>query len=99
MSWYLFLVAYGICFGFQNKSPEWFRESFLKSMLGCSYCTGFHAGWITWLLTWGVTGEIPATGTLGVILSIVSWSFASAVGCYLLDTLSSLWERSNVGEQ
>ena len=60
MNWFLILiVAYGICFGLQNKLPflysRLYREDgekahFFDQMLTCSYCTGFHAGWIAWLL-------------------------------------------------
>ena len=89
------LVAYGLCFGLQNKLPflysEEYRESgepqrFLDRLLHCTYCTGFHCGWLVWLLAWGVEGKPPA-GDLGIPFSLVAWAFGTAGFCYAVDAL------------
>lgn len=88
------LAAYGICFGLQNKLPFLYRRHpFLDALLKCSYCTGFHCGWLVWLLTWGVTGQMPAQGWF-IPGSLILWAFASAVTCYLLDTVASWLEEA-----
>ena len=64
MSTFLLLIAaYGVCFGLMNEKvailnrvlyalPLFRREdgNFFRRMFRCSYCTGFHAGWMVWLL-------------------------------------------------
>lgn len=84
------LLAYGICFGSMNKVDFFHGKSaFTDALLKCSYCTGFHAGWIAWLLTrpiYGVALELPT------LLMPVAWAFASAVFCYSADTILQLAE-------
>lgn len=57
---------------------------FLRGVLTCSYCAGFHAGWGVWVL--------DAIG-----LTVVIWAFAGAAGVWLLDEAAKLVERSNRG--
>lgn len=47
----------------------------LDELLSCIFCSGFHAGWMVWLLS----------GAEGTLLSGVQWALASAASCYLLD--------------
>ena len=80
-----FLVfAYGICFGFQNKVPFLYKLPLLDRMLPCTYCTGTHAGWIAWLMSWAVNGETPAHGWF-IIPSIILWALSAAAFCYAVD--------------
>jgi len=83
------LAAYAIVFGLQNDKAKPLtdllrRVGFFERMLACSYCTGFHCGWMVWLLTWGATGVPPASGW-AAIPSLVLWAFASAAWCYIVD--------------
>lgn len=88
------LAAYGICFALQQKLPFLYgKSSFLDAMLQCTFCTGFHCGWMTWLLSWGVSGRLPAEGW-HIPFSLLLWSFASAVTCYTLDALTNWLEAS-----
>ena len=98
------LVAYGLCFGLQNKLPflysGGYRETgeptrFLDKLLHCTYCTGFHTGWLTWLLAWGVEGKTPSEGW-NIPASMVVWAFASAAFCYVMDALVR-WLEANTG--
>jgi hypothetical protein len=51
------IAAFGICFGLQNDKAlfltKYIRKegNFFDKMFDCSYCTGFHSGWIVWLLS------------------------------------------------
>jgi len=80
------LVAYGLCFGLMNKIDFLHGKSaFTDALLKCSYCTGFHAGWLAWLLT------LPLYG-VSLSPAPVIWAFASAVFCYGMDTVLQLAE-------
>ena len=98
----LFLfTAYGITFGLQNKLPFLYSDrylktgepgSFLDKMLKCTYCTGFHAGWMTGVILWLAQG-MPSMN-LDVIPQVILWSFASAAFSYMLDTILRWFEES-----
>jgi hypothetical protein len=85
------LAAYALAFGLQNDKLKFLtdllrRVDFMDRMLSCIYCTGFHCGWVVWLLTWGATGTPPASG-LAAIPSVLLWALASAAWCYVVDAL------------
>ncbi len=45
------LAALGIAFALQNKLPDALDTlPFVGKMLACSFCSGFHAGWIAYLV-------------------------------------------------
>ncbi len=87
-------LSYGLCFGFANKLPflysESFRESgeattFIDGLLSCTYCLGFHCGWLSALILWTCFGFPPFewhTAACGLLVS----GFASAGWCYMIDT-------------
>ncbi len=85
----LFLVfAYSVCFGIQHKLPFLHGKfNLLDEMLECTYCTGFHAGWLSWAFVFGVVGQFPADGFLANAGSMISWAFVSAISCYSFDAL------------
>lgn len=91
-------LAYGVTFGIQNKLP-FLRGKLplLDSLLKCTYCTGFHAGWMTWLLSWALEGSMPATGSLSIAASVVAWGLASSAFSYGVDTAIRWLERPRVG--
>jgi len=81
--WQAILVAYALCFFIQQKLT--FLEGrfhLLDRMLECTFCIGFHAGWLTWLLIWAMVGNPP-----GGYLSVVVWALTSATACYILNTV------------
>jgi len=85
---YLWLLFYGLCFGIQNKLVFLYGKSnLLDRLLKCTYCLGFHCGWISWLLVWGVTGKMQGDVTRwwSFPLSLVGWGLISASFCYSLD--------------
>lgn len=91
------LGAYGLCFGLQHKVPFLHgRSVFLDNLLRCSYCVGFHCGWVMWLLVWVSQGQAPATG-VGIPASILMWGLASAAWCYGVDVLTSWMEANTSG--
>lgn len=94
------LAAYGITFGAMNKADFLQgKHPFLDRLLACSYCTGFHAGWIVWLLTRPIYGwTVPFWA---MPLEALLWAFAGAVASYGLDTILQLaesWVRKADGE-
>lgn len=85
-------VAYGLTFGLQNKAPYLRgKTKFSDALLKCVYCTGFHAGWITWAVTSAVQHSFPARSLL--LPTAISWAFASSAFCYTLDTAVRWLER------
>lgn len=100
------LLAYGLCFGLQNKLPFLYSKGylatgephrFLDRLLYCTYCTGFHCGWITWLIAWGVEGTTyPRGEPLSIPFSVLAFAFASAAFCYVVDAVVK-WAEDNTG--
>lgn len=83
------VCAYGIAFGLMNKVEFLRKVKFFDRMLSCSYCTGFHAGWITWAATRPAYGlDLSVKG----IAPVLVWTFASAAFCYTVDVVSQLAE-------
>lgn len=85
----ILVVAYAIVFGLQNEKLPFLTKTlrqipFVESMLQCSFCTGFHAGWMIWLLHWAMTGVCPASGW-HVLPSVLAWALVSAAFCYMAD--------------
>ncbi len=102
MTLYLLLASYGACFGLMNeklpvlnralyKLPFGREEqgNFFQRMFGCSYCTGFHTGWV--IYAFGVLfGAAPVvSGVYGVVL----FGFASSAFCYLFDAVMQRLEQ------
>lgn len=92
------LTAYGFCFYLMNKATFLYGKSaFFDKMFECSFCTGFHCGWISWLLhTFALNGVVLSKWE--DVLSAILFGFASACTCYLLDTLSQVMEANVHGE-
>lgn len=83
------LLAYGICFGAMNKVDFLHRKSaFTDRLLKCSYCTGFHAGW----MAWGLARMVHGWGGWQTLPEALLWAFSSAVFCYSVDTVLQLAE-------
>jgi hypothetical protein len=86
---YLLLAAYGLTFALQHKI-SWLHgiHGFFDSLLACTFCTGFHAGWIMWLVYY-----LPLTYVDNTIWErqspweIIPFAFAAAGTSYLLDSL------------
>lgn len=86
------LLAYGFAFGAMNKVEFPRKVAFFDKMLNCSYCTGFHAGWLAFLAKSFVTGSLSLSPQFFV--NALLWGLASAAFCYLADTLSQMAERA-----
>jgi hypothetical protein len=57
------------------------ESEFFHKLLSCSFCTGFHAGWLAYLLV----ADLKLS--LALPFDLLTYSFASASFCYVLDTL------------
>lgn len=94
MYWFLALfAAYGVCFGLQNKVTSLHGlTEFTDRLLLCTYCSGFHSGWMIWLL---VTATRGSWGTpVASIGEAVMFAFASAAFCYTADSAVKFLEAS-----
>lgn len=100
----MILTAYGLCFALMNDkaalvtSPlrklPLFKDdaglTFFDRMLRCPYCTGFHAGWLTWIgYNWQ---SFPTEPVLGLLVGAILFALASSASCYLIDTAAQKLE-------
>ena len=108
----LFLMSYGLCFGLMNGKARILTDrllripflmqddgmNFFARMLICPYCTGFHTGWISWLLLRGPHHYNQVTTPLHVVSAVtelIAVAYASSAVCYLLDTAAQWLEDSS----
>ena len=92
----LLLLAYSIAFGLQNDKVKFITDRLrtfdvFENMLLCSYCTGFHAGWVSWLLLAALQG-FPAEGWYNALSMIVT-ALTAAMTTYFMDMLLQAIER------
>lgn len=91
----ILLSAYGICFGLQHKA-EFLRGKYqlLDKMLDCTYCTGFHSGYLAYGLKKGL--ELVQTGETQASLSEgMTYAFASSAFSYLADSAGRYFESNS----
>ena len=80
------LLWYGMAFGFQNKIVFLHdRFAWLARFLQCSFCVGFHVGWISHLLIHLPLFVSVAVDPVVVLTELVTWAFAAAGWCYGVD--------------
>ena len=101
---FLLFVSYGLCFGIQNKLPFLYSKAYLETgvpdrlgdkLLYCTYCTGFHCGWVTWLLMMAVKkGSFTEGIGWQASLEGIGFAFASSGFCYIADVVTK-WAESN----
>jgi hypothetical protein len=104
----LLLAAYGICFGLMNDKAMWLTDplkrilfrpdhktgsTFFERMLVCPYCTGFHAGWMVWLIGVFPTYFLSESLSGHHLGEVILCAFASSVFCYGVDTVIQWFER------
>jgi hypothetical protein len=85
LSLFELLFCYGLTFGMMNKT-SWLQNRYilLDDMLSCSYCTGFHAGWISLLILHPTLFKDPQT--------FLFWAFVSSSFSYITDTFVAYLE-------
>jgi hypothetical protein len=83
------LVAYGIAFGLMNKIAFLHKKPFFKDLLKCSYCTGFHAGYLTFIITFPVHSY---GSVLSGLSAAVAMAFGSSAFCYIADVATQYLE-------
>ena len=94
----LLLLAYSLCFGLQNDKIAWLsnvlrRSTVLNAALECTYCTGFHCGWLAWGLLALLDGAWPAEGWHNIPSMFVA-AMVSAAGCYIME-VTVRWIETN----
>jgi phosphotransferase system glucose/maltose/N-acetylglucosamine-specific IIC component len=86
---FLLLVAYSVTFGMQNKALFLCGKiKLLDDMLNCTYCAGFHGGWITFI----ALNPVDLSSYALFFQSTIAFALASAAFSYLLDTLARVME-------
>lgn len=86
----ILLAAAGITFGLQHKIPFIHKKaSLLDSMLKCTYCTGFHGGWVAYII---------ATAPQVKLQDALLYAFASAIFSYALDETVKYLEEAGYGD-
>ena len=85
MSLFELLACYGLTFGLMNKT-SWIqnRVLFTRKLLECSYCTGFHTGWILYFAK-----KYPNIN----LDSLLIWAFAASAFSYIADTFTQYLEE------
>lgn len=90
MIFLVLLAAAGITFALQHKIPVLHKKNkFINSMLKCTFCTGFHGGWMAYLLF-----KAPELQMQEALL----FSFASAIFSYALDECIKFLEEYDHGD-
>ena len=88
-------LTYAIAFGLQNK-VDFLRgkSAFTDRLLSCIYCTGFHAGWLSWLLLHaspqGFQDAAASWGSAGI--SVASYALVGAGSSYVIDAVVRWFE-------
>tara|TARA_R100000406_G_scaffold85860_1_gene69500 strand:- start:1845 stop:2186 length:342 start_codon:yes stop_codon:yes gene_type:complete len=88
----ILLAGYGITFGLQQKA-EFLRgkNKYLDKMLDCTYCTGFHSGYLAYGLKKGA--ELAQTGKLNAsLVEGITYAFAGSAFSYLADSAGRVME-------
>ena len=81
------LAAYGVCFGLMNDKAKpltdglcllpWGIGDWFTRLFACAYCTGFHCGWVVWVLSALFEERYP--------WEIPLWCFASCAFCFVVE--------------
>jgi len=101
----LLIAAYGICFGLMNDKAKFFTDllkkipflkndkgTFFDRMFICAYCTGFHCGWVVYLISL-LHGSIEVISIQSSAVEALIISFASGIFCYSIDAIVQWFER------
>ena len=84
----ILIAMYGLTFALQHKIPAIFMKSTYKELslttlknklLSCTFCMGFHAGWICYLLS--IMSEMGSFSAGDLLI----FSFSGAAFSYSLD--------------
>lgn len=88
------VAIYGICFGFQHKAVFLHNKNdFLDKMFKCTYCTGFHCGWVVYLLFYILN---QSEYNINLLIEMTMFGFYGASMCYIIDTIIRYFESNIV---
>lgn len=88
-------LMYGITFSLKdakllNRPREFvMKVKFFEDLLTCPFCTGFHSGWISFLLLY--TGG--AARALTFWMGLLVYGFVGAAVSYVVDVAAAYLER------
>lgn len=97
---------YGVAFGFQHKLPAmWsgsltkvFSKDFISLLLKCTYCIGFHAGWIVYLMCVFSGKALPAVGEF-LVYAFAGAAFSYSADAYVQKLEEAGWEDEESQEE
>lgn len=82
------LAFYAVTFGLMNKITFAYNKvGFFDRMFECSYCTGFHAGWIVYILKCKIYSSEIA------FLTLLYFSLVSASSSFIIDKFTDWLEE------
>lgn len=92
------LSAYGLCFGITHKAEAITTlavripvvGSLFQTALECTFCMGFHCGWVVYLM------GVLSSGTLFGFTEMLIFALSSAAFCYAFDA-GVRWLETQVG--
>lgn len=85
------LLCYGICFALMNKIEFLHGKiAIVDRLLKCSFCTGFHSGYISFIL---VSVSQNHEWSIASVPAALCWAFTSAASCFILDVCTQLLEK------
>ena len=87
----LLLASYALTFWIQSKLLFLRIGNFLPKLLDCTFCIGFHTGWIIFLISQFSILFEKQEYFFGMIV-VILFGLASASFCYFLDTFIRLME-------
>lgn len=83
---------------FRVEKTDEESTTFFQRMLVCPYCTGFHAGWLAWLIfrfPEHAFQVFTAESLVRAVTELLACAFASSAACYLLDTFAQYLEDAS----
>jgi hypothetical protein len=90
------LCIYGLCFGLQNKATFLRGHSdLLDELLNCTYCLGFHCGWLFYIFNYFLFFKIEELNILQTGFQMTCYGFFGASTTYLIDT-AIRWIESQI---
>lgn len=93
------LASYALCFSLMQGKLAWVtkplrRIRFFDLLFSCPFCTGFHTGWLIWIVAaWtGAGWDVSEHTVVGNVGHLLLFSLASAAFCYLADIVAAKME-------
>ena len=94
----LLIAACAVCFALRQRFDflhRWtHRWAFFEELFSCTFCLGFHCGWVVWLIYALAVQQVPLEGwgRLELAGSTLLFGLAAASVCYVADLVEQILE-------